>query len=288
MTNQRSLTKGVIFIILTFLSSTLVGACGKGATQYVSAFTLVFFQNIICFLLNLPISLKKGLKTHHPYLHLVRSLSGFLCIYCFFLAVTFIPLANTMLLQNTAPLWVPFIIWIWLKQKVPNHFWWPILIGFIGIILILKPGRAVFDLMTAIALSSGILLGISWIAIRKLAEKEPVSRALFYFFLLSAILAFPLSISDLPAAFSWKPLLLLLGTGVFFYVGNVFLTLAFKYASVSTLSPFCYLAVPFSAIFDWIFWAHVPDLISIIGMVLVIIGGIFSILLEKKYEKKYI
>lgn len=285
---KPSLYKGIGLTILAFLFVSLVAAFVKGASTYVSTFTILFFQNLICFLLNLPCSIKKGIKTEHPYLQLTRSLSGLLCILCFFYAIKFIPLANGILLQNTAPLWIPFIIWVWFKKKVPSHLWWSLIIGFAGIVLILKPGKELFDSMTVLALVAGLLLGIAMLAIRQLALVDHPSKTLFYYFLMVMIVSFPFAIGNLSAAFSWKPALLLLGSGISFYYGNFFMIKAFGHAKVSTLSPFSYVCVLFSAILDWIFWHHIPDLISLIGMVLVIIGGIFSILLEKKYEKKYV
>ena len=73
-----------------------------------------------------------------------------------------------------------------------------------------------------------------------------------------------------------------------FYLVQIFITKGFSYGKASTLSPLAYTVVLFSAIFDRIFWHKVPDSWSLIGMALVIIGGIASVYLEKKYEGKYI
>lgn len=286
--HKPNLILGAVYVTLCYLFLALFSACAKVASETVSTFTILFFQNSICFLLNLPRALQEGIKTKHPYLHLTRDVFGFSSYFLFVLAVGYIPLANAVLLSNSAPLWIPFVIWIWFKKKVPPYLWGALIVGFIGLIFILKPTEGIVDVASIYALFSGIFIGVAMVAIRRLTHTEPSSRILFYYFLLGSVVSLPFAIKDFNAAFRIPVLYFLLAAAFCFYLVQIFINLGFKKGKASTLSPLAYTVVFFSAILDRIFWHKVPDLWSIIGMVLIIAGGIASVYFEKKYEGKYV
>jgi len=285
---KPNLLLGAVYVTGCFLFVALFSAAAKAASETVSTFTILFFQNCICFLLNLPMALRQGLKTEHPYLHLTRSAFGFGSYFLFVLSVGYIPLANAVLLANSSPLWIPFVVWIWFKKKVPLYLWGSLIIGFIGIFFILKPSFATIDAASLYALVSGMLIAVAMIAIRRLSHTEPTSRILFYYFLLGSAVSLPGFIKDFSAAFHTPVIYFLVGAAFFFYLAQIFITAGFRHGKASTLSPFIYTVVLFSAILDRIFWHKVPDLWSLIGMGLVIAGGILSVYFEKKYESKYV
>jgi drug/metabolite transporter (DMT)-like permease len=286
--HKSNLVLGAFYVVLCYFFLSLFSACVKVASATVSTFTVLFFQNSLCFLLNLPKSLREGLKTEHLYLHLTRDVCGFVSYFLFVLALGQIPLANAVLLSNSAPLWIPFIIWIWFKKKVPPYLWLSLIIGFIGVIFILKPTAHIIDFSALYALFSGIFLGVAMVAIRRLTHTEPSSRILFYYFLLGTVVSLPGAIIDFHNAFKTPVLYFLLSAAGFFYLVQMFIILGFKKGKASTLSPIAYTAVLFSAVLDRIFWHKIPDFWSLIGMILIILGGIISVYFEKKYESKYI
>ncbi len=286
--HKANLIHGAIYVTLCYFFLSLFGACAKKASESVSTFTVLFFQNSICFLLNFPRAWREGIRTKCPYLHLTRDVCGFTSYFLFVLAVGFIPLANAVLLSNSAPLWIPFVIWIWFKKKVPSYLWGALIVGFIGLIFILKPTKELVDVASIYALFSGIFIAVAMVAIRRLTHTEPSSRILFYYFLLGAVVSLPGAIRDFSAAFSMPVIFFLLAAAIFFYLVQICITIGFRKGKASTLSPLAYTVVLFSAILDRIFWHKVPDLWSLIGMVLIIIGGIASVYFEKKYEGKYV
>lgn len=285
---SAKLILGAFYVTLCFFFLSLFSVCAKFAAETVSSFTILFFQNFICFLLVLPSALKHGLKTQHPYLHLTRDAFGFVSYLLFVISLNYIPLANAVLLNNSSPLWIPWVVWIWFKKKVPLYLWGSIFLGFIGIVLMLKPSFQSIDVPSILALISGMLIGVSLVAIRRLSQTEPMSRVLFYYFLLGSVISFPFALSELPEAFSKPVLYYLVGAAFLFYLVQIFITKGLKHGKASTLSPLAYTVVLFSAIFDRIFWQITPDFWSLIGMVLVILGGIASVYLEKRYEGKYV
>lgn len=289
MTGQKgSLVRGAVYVAACYFCLALFSACAKVASETVSAFTVLFFQNGICFLLNLPRALKQGVRTGHPYLHLTRDVFGFTSYFLFVMSIAHIPLANAVLLSNSAPLWIPFVVWIWFKKKVPFYLWGSLLIGFVGIVFILKPTTGIVDTASLLALLSGMAIGVAMVAIRRLTHTEPTSRILFYYFLLGTVVSLPGAFHDFSQAITTPTIYFLVGAAVLFYLVQIFITLGFSHGKASTLSPIAYSVVLFSAILDRIFWHKIPDALSLIGMALIILGGIVSIYFEKKYEGKYV
>lgn len=277
------------FIALSgFFCLSVVGAFSKLISNHISIFTILFFQTGICLLCTLPLLVKRGLssiKTTKFSLHLARDLAGILSFFCLFYSFKNIPLVNGSLLQNTAPLWLPFIAFIWLRTRMRGDLWWGILIGFIGVILILKPGGASFSIGSFSALASGILLGFTLLAVQRLAATEPTNRILFYYFLVGVIVTGPLAYFEYVHP-STRDLLLLIGIGVFTYLAQMLVTYSFKHGKATVLAPLNYTVVIFSGLFDWLIWNNTPDFITCVGAILVAGGGILSIHFEKKYQKK--
>ena len=241
---------------------------------------ILFLQYAISFLVFVPSALRLGtahMKTEHFGLHLFRSIAGSVCQLLFFIAVRSIPLLDSVLLSNSAPLFIPLVVFVWFRKAVQPLVWASLLIGLAGIVLIIKPGPQMFHSPASlIALISGVCSALALVATNKLAETEPPVRILFYNFGLSTIVLIPFAI------WTWKPLdarqwMLLIGVGVFFALTQLLIIFAYRYASAAQLSPFNYTVVIFSGILGWIFFGSVPDALAVAGTVLICAGGILSI-----------
>lgn len=270
---------GILFTILAFLSVAIMSAFGKAAAPSVSSGVLVFFQNSISLVLLLPWVLRggsAGLKTGHLGLHVVRGGAGMLSQYFMFVALNFIPLVDAVLLVNAAPLFIPLITWIWLKQTVSGKMWMSLIIGFAGIVMILQPGASVFSWATPLAIVAGVFSAIALVTVGRLNLTEPSARILFYYFLISSILTTPLVIIKWspPEPSAW---LYLIGIGVTMAVAQFLLILAYEYASPSRVAPFNYSVVIFSGLIGWAVWNEVPNGLSLVGTLLVCAGGILSV-----------
>ncbi len=145
MTSQpaENVPLGAGLIVSAFLLVAIMSALGKAAGVSTSA--IVFFQNFISLLLFLPWILHHGvneLKTEHLLLHGVRGLGGVLSQALMFVAILKMPLMNTVLLSNSAPLFIPLIAWVWLREKISVSTAISLAVGFVGIQFILKPGAS--------------------------------------------------------------------------------------------------------------------------------------------------
>lgn len=270
---------GIIFILTAWLTFTLMATLSRFASTTVPLPTVIFFQNFVSWLIMIPWVFLHGihsLRTQRFALIFVRSVGGLLAFAFLFMAVQRTSLVDAILLNNTAPLIVPFAVWIWLKIPI-NHKLWPgIIAGFLGIIFILKPGKEILDLGALYALGAALSLSIVMIAVRLLSYTERHHTVLFYYFLIASVLCLPLSL------YNWKALngiewLEIIAIGLLSAAGQWCFMRAFHHAKPSQLGPFCYIAVVYSGLIEWALWGKVPDLFAWIGIVLVCAGGIWTI-----------
>ena len=275
----ENLPRGVAVCTLAFSCISLVSALGKQASLHASTEVIVLFQNVICFLCIAPFVLRHGLahlRTHRIWLHMFRAATGAGSFLCLFFAITLMPLANAVLLCYSAPLWIPLLAWVINRQTLTSRTLAGVISGFIGIILVIHPSNAEFNLGVPIALLGSLCLAFTLLSIRRLNETEPNSRILFYYFLFSSVLVLPFALDD------WKTpdtvaLTYLIGIGVVYLTAQALIILAYRYASAVILSPLIYSVIPVSVLINWIVWDRPPTLLEFAGIVFVVAGGVFAL-----------
>ncbi len=269
---------GGVLIVIAFLCVAIMSALGKAAVR-VPTGTIVFFQNFVSLLLFLPWVLRRGIasiKTSRTWLHILRAVAGLLSQVLMFAAVKKMPLMNAVLLSNSAPLFIPLITWAWLKQKIGGVTWASLTIGFVGVILILKPNATLVSNPSAlIAISAAVFAAFALVTVNRLSTTETTERILFYYFLISSLGTAPSAVVEwrAPTAREW---LLLIGIGVFMAASQLLIILAYRQASAGRIAPFNYSVVVFSGLIGWVIWKNTPDMLSLCGVVLVTLGGILS------------
>jgi drug/metabolite transporter (DMT)-like permease len=285
---------GTYLALATFLSTAFIGVVVKGLPVDTPPMTIGFFQFLSVLLLTLPWVLRanpmltqagglQNLKTQHLALHLLRGISGLLAHLCFYVAIFFVPLVDANLLLSAAPLWVPLLLLIFMRQAVARALWISIFTGFVGVGFILHPNLQTFNRGAIYGLLSGIMLAVALITVRVLASTEPPARQLFYYSLFSSLICLPSVILQ------WRPMQLsefaLLGSaGLFLFSQQFFLVKALHYINAGLLSPMSYFTIVFAGLFGWLLWSEAPDIRSVIGVALVLFSGLLTVVIGKRQE----
>jgi drug/metabolite transporter (DMT)-like permease len=278
---SRQLFLGIALIVAAFFCVAVMSAFGKAASG-VSTATISFFQSFISLVLFLPWTLRHGLadlKTTQLPLHIARAFSGLLSQVLYFWAVKEMKLIDAVLLVNAAPLFIPIVALLWNRTPITPAVGISLLVGFIGVVLIIKPGA---DLLTnpsaLIALSAALFSAIALVSVNKLSGQNQPDTILFYYFFIASIATLPFAIANwsMPTGEEWG---YLIGVGVFMAVAQLLIILAYQHATASQIAPFNYSVVIFSGLIGWIVWHNTLDWISGVGILLVCAGGILSILL---------
>lgn len=208
---------GALFAIISAFSFAVMSVFVKKIGTDFPTSMPIFFRFAISFILLLPWVIRSTsfrFKVHYPLRYANRILSALLALFLMFYALKFIPLVNALLLNNTAPLFVPIIAYFLTRAKTPHKAGLGILIGFVGIALILRPNHQIFSIASCLALISGILAALAIVEMRIVSKTSSVTQMLFYYFLVSTIA------SGIVAAFQWQTptpqiWLWLLGVGIF-------------------------------------------------------------------------
>jgi drug/metabolite transporter (DMT)-like permease len=290
----QNAVRGTGFALATFLSTACIGVVVKWLPADTPSTTIGFFQFFVALLLTCPWVFKRepalaqpgglqNLKTRRLALHLLRSISGLFAHLFFYVAIVYVPLVDANLLLSAAPLWVPLLLLVFLRQTVARALWISTLVGLIGVGLILHPHLQTLNRGAIYGLVSGILLAIAIITVRVLASTEPPARQLFYYALVSTLICFPWLVRN------WQPLQVhdvwLLGSvGLLLFAQQFFLVQALRYINAGLLSPMSYFTIVFAGVFGWLLWSETPDMRTFLGVALVLFSGVLTVLTGRKQE----
>ncbi len=273
--------RGVVYGIFMALAYSLMAIFVK-LTKDTPNQVIVFYRSMIALFFISPWLYRKKneLGGRKKYLYWIRSLSALFAVYCYFYSLKHLSLLNSILLANTAPLFVPLVIWLWLKKRIATKRILSICIGFLGVVLLLQPTSKGWGLATLIGLGTGLFSAIALVGVRQLTKTEKPLSILFYFFLLSAFLSFfPFVIGG--ELFPEKgERLYVLATGLMSIIYQFFITKTYTSLPPSKAAGFLYLSLVFGGFFDWILWGKLFTYSTLLGVIFVAVGGFLTL-----YEK---
>jgi drug/metabolite transporter (DMT)-like permease len=279
---SEDLRRGAVYMLLAALFFAGMGAAVKAASRELPNAMVVFFRNAVGLAVLLPWLARGGLRalrTRHFGEHLFRSLMGLGAMVCLFYSIGHMRLADAILVYQSVPLVLPLVERVWLGEPIAPLLWWPIGLGFVGLLFILRPGPDLFGPVALVAMASTLFASVAQVGIRRLTRTEPVTRIVFYFGLIASCL------SALPLATVWRtpspPLLgVLLAMGALATAGQICLTRAYACAAAARVGPFIYSGVVFAGVLDFIFWRTLPDRGFVAGALLVSAAAILALRLR--------
>ena len=283
--------KGIIAIIISAFGFSLMALFVRLCDDVggpVSAFQKGFFRNIVAFAIALVVfwrgrggrTLDERRKTRGVsglrsfVLLLLRSALGTAGIFANFYALGKISIAEGLTLNKTAPFFTVLFAWLFLGERANRRQLLTLALAFLGVVLIAKPGFAgtsAFPL--AIGLLSGVCAGGAYACVRALRRHALSPSLIILFFSAFSCLA---SVPFMAAGFdpmTGLQVLVLLGAGAGAAIGQFGITLAYGYAAPKDIAVFDYSGILFAAAFGFLFFAQVPDLLSIAGFLLIILAA---------------
>ena len=286
MATREDIVKASIHGTLTFFFLSVWGACAKAAAVDISSLAINFIAFLTALVLLIPLLIVKkvSLKTKRLPLLLSRGLSGIISALLYTLALKYIPLMNATTLLNTAPLFIPLICWLFLQGHIQKTTWWALVLGFIGVVIVVKPNALIFEqVQNFIGLGSGIVFAIASLCMRKAVETEPPLRIMFYFFLIGTLCTTPVLFFEKESFLSTGVFYAILA-GVLLIVMQLFFAKAYQYGDAAKVGVFQYTSVLFAGLLDWLIWDTIPPLSDIGGVACVAIAGTLIILTRKKHH----
>jgi drug/metabolite transporter (DMT)-like permease len=263
----------------------LMGVLVKHASTSFSPAELVFYRSVFGLVAIWGViavhhrRLWTPLATHHMRAHFLRGLSGFSALVLFFYAIARLPLATAVTLNYTAPLFLAALSAWWLHERHGRGLVGAVLLGFVGIVLLLRPQMQQQAWLPALAgLVSGMLAATAYVNVKQLGKLgEPEWRVVFYFTLLATVGGgawMAVAGYHRPQSGDWP---WLIGIGVTATLAQLALTRAYHRGRTLIVGALAYTTVGFSAVYGVVlFGEHLP-LMAWVGMTVVALAGILAV-----------
>ena len=209
-----------------------------------------------------------------PKLQIFRGLTLFCANVLFFYSISIISMAKALTLAFVAPLITTALSPIFLGEKVGFRRWSAVLIGFVGSLIVIRPGFIEFNLASIAALGTGFFYGIYLVITRKLHSSDNPLLTLLLTGVVGAVIgSFIVPIVWVNPTFNQWSLLALMG--IFACLGHLFLILSLKYADASKLAPFGYFEIVTNVILGYYFFSDFPHYWTWVGLSIIICSGVY-------------
>ena len=253
--------QGGIYMTLAAAMFSAMNLIIRLASEHVHPLEIPFFRNLFALLFMLPWALNAGisnLKTRQLKMHLIRAVVGVASMLAWFTAISIIPLAEAVALSFTAPLFVTVGAALILGELVRARRWTATAIGFIGTLVVVRPGVADVSWLTLLPIGAALLMAASMLTVKVLARTEAPAIIVFYMGLLMTPLSLipALFVWQWPSATAWGLFVLL---GLIASISHIFFTRAFAKCDASAVQPFDYTRLPFAALLGYLFFGEVPS-----------------------------
>jgi drug/metabolite transporter (DMT)-like permease len=263
-------------------------ACMAAAVKYlgdsIPAGQAVFFRGLISMIVIALIAWRTEglsvLKTANWRAHAARSIAGTVSMFCWFTALTLIPLAQMTAISFTIPLYLTVLAMVFLGERIHWYRWTALGIGFAGVLIIVGPDLFAADGDAAgvgIGMAAAILAAFALMFLRRMSGHEHVFTITFYFFLTSTVVAAVTGIVGdwpMPAGTHW----LVLGMiGLFGVCGQVTMSYSYRYAEASMTAPLDYTTMLLAVALGYYVFGEIPFASTWLGAPLVIVSGIIII-----------
>jgi len=280
---------GVLWMVVAAVFFAVSAGLVRHISLNINAFEQAFWRQFLGLLIILPFVWRNGLiglRTRQLKTNLMRNLAGYTGISLYFYSVTLIPLAESLALQFTLPLFTIVFAMIILSEKVGAHRWTATIIGFLGALVILRPGMIAIQLGAVVALASAACLAMSDTLVRRLSRTDTTLSIVFYSYLLQVPVAFAVALPEwvTPTAADWPWLIALGGCS---FIAQWGLSRAFVLAEASLVSPILFLRLPIVAAIGYIFFSQVPDVWTWVGAVIICGSAYYAARREALHRRRH-
>jgi drug/metabolite transporter (DMT)-like permease len=275
---------GILLMTLGMFSLSINDIIYKNLTMNFPVWEAVFFRAFSGSIISLYLVYHSGInsiKTKKPVRHFVRAFSAVGCVVLYIFGIKYLLLSENIAIAHSAPIIAALLAVPILGEKIGMHRILAITIGFVGVLVIIKPGTDLFQLKSLLPIGSALFMASVYLTTRSLMNTESSTSIVFYYsfaLLFTSLIFFP---SDfvIPDTFN---LILALSLGIMGSMGHFFMSQAARHADVAVTSPFEYSSFIFVGLMGYFFFYEIPSNSVILGGILIIISGVYVAYRERK------
>ncbi|MGI9489223.1 MAG: DMT family transporter [Geminicoccaceae bacterium] len=284
----NSPVRGITLMFLSTFFFAAMHAVIRHLTEVMHPFEAAFFRNAAGLIFVLPWFIRYGLeplRTQHLNLHIFRSLVNVVAMLCFFYAVSITPLAEVTALGFAAPIFATMLAALVLGETVRLRRWTAVIVGFVGTLIILRPGFAEVGLGQMLVMISTVFWAVALLLIKKVSRFDSSITIIIYM----SLLQLPLSLVAALFVWTWPtwdmvPWILalgLLGGGA-----QWLMTEALRVADTSVVMPLDFCKLPWTALLAYIAFAQVPDMFTWLGGAVIFGSALYIAYRERRVQSE--
>lgn len=272
-----AITRGCALMLLSTVMFAGMHAAIRHTTQFMPPVEVAFFRNLFGLLVIAPLLMRYGagvFRTQKLGLHMLRAVLNVLSMLAFFVGLSMTPIARATALSFTAPLFTALLGVLFLGEVFRWRRWTAILVGFIGALVILRPGIEGLETGALLIVVSSLLWSLAVIDIKLLARTESSLTITAYV----TVLLIPLTLGPALMVWQWPPAAMwgwLVFIGVIGTLGQMAVTEALKLADTTALMPFDFLKLIWAAVLGALLFGERPDVFTWIGAAIVFASSFY-------------
>lgn len=281
----------ILLRLVNALALTVMFAMVKLAAEHgVGLFESVFYRQALAIPLIVGLVLAgpgiKSVKTDRPWAHVWRTLLGVTAMGFNFLTYRLLPIAEATVLLFTVPIFATILSALFLKEKVGRHRWGAVVLGFVGVLIVVRPGGSALPPHgVAAGLMASIVVSAVNITLRQIGRTESATTTVFWFTVMSVV---PLSLAMpiLGTAHDGYTFGILLMLGLLGGLAQLTSTAALRLAPVSVVLPIDYSSLIWAALVGWLMFQTVPSPTLWLGAPFIIGSGLYIVFREQKLRRE--
>lgn len=285
---QSDNVKGALILMLAAFGFSLMVAMIKVVGERLPVSQILFIRQLGMTLILAPILIKtfpESLKSAQPHLQFLRIFLALIAMIFGFTAVINMPMADATAIAFAKSFFVTIFAVLFLKETVGLYRWSAVVVGFLGVLVMLRPGAEGYSIYGLMALGAAASAGMVMVIIRLLSRTDPPSTILAYQAIgVGLIMAVPAYIQWIPpTTMEWA---LLVGIGVVSYFAQKANIYAFSYGEASLLASLDYVRLIYATLFGWILFSELPSAGTGVGAGIIVLASIYTVHRESKRKQQ--
>lgn len=284
---QTPALRGILLMCISTVAFSVMHGLVRFVSEMLPPFQIAFFRNVFGLAFLLPLLMRSRfaiLRTQRIGLHALRGVINIVAMLMFFTALSISPLAKVTALSFTAPIFMAILAVLVLGERFRIYRWLAILFGFLGMLIILRPGLVAIDTGALLVTGSAALWAVAMVLIKILSRTNSSLTIVAYMGIFLGIF------SIFPALWVWQPFgLETLGwmvlIGLFGSIAQMSLSQSLKETDPTALMPFDFLKLIWTALIGAWFFGEVPDIYTWIGAAVIFSSGLFIALRERQVKQ---
>jgi len=285
--NQTPVLRGIVLMCLSTVAFAIMHGLVRFVSDVLPPFQIAFFRNVFGLAFLLPLLMRSRfavLRTKKIGLHALRGVINIGAMLMFFTALSISPIAKVTALSFSAPIFLAILSVLVLGERFRIYRWLAIFFGFVGMLIILRPGFVAIDTGALLVTGAAALWAVAMVLIKILSRTDSSLTIVAYMGIFLGVF------SVIPALWVWQPfgpqtLGWMVLIGLFGSIAQMSLSQSLKETDPTALMPFDFLKLVWTAIIGAWFFAEVPDIYTWIGAVVIFLSGLFIAYRERQTKQ---